>query len=135
MTIRKYTDYSEAEISALYAAVGWSAYTEKPDTLREAFRNSMIVLAAYEGEKLAGIIRVVGDGCTVVFIQDLLVHPEYQRRGIGSALLKSILDRYSRVRQIELVTDNTPGTVAFYRSMGFRELSGLNCCGFMKIQA
>ena len=73
MTIREYTDYSGAEITALYAAVGWSAYTEKPDTLREAFRNSMLVLAAWEDEKLTGIIRAVGDGCTVVFIQDLLV--------------------------------------------------------------
>ncbi len=135
MTIREYTDYSGAEITALYTAVGWSAYTEKPDTLREAFRNSMLVLAAWEGEKLTGIIRAVGDGCTVIFIQDLLVLPEYRRRGIGSALLKSVLDRYPRVRQIELVTDNTPGTVAFYRSLGFRELSGINCCGFMKIQS
>ena len=37
------------------------------------------------------------------------------------------------VRQIELFTDDTPETAAFYRSMGFRELTELGCRGFMKI--
>ena len=80
-----------------------------------------------------GIIRTVGDGYTVVFIQDLLVFPEHQRKGVGTALLKAILDRYSHVRQIQLATDNTSKTVGFYRSMGFRELSEIGCCGFMKV--
>ena len=59
--------------------------------------------------------------------------PDVLRRGIGSALLQAILDRYSHVRQIELATDNTPKTIAFYQSMGFREMSEIGCCGFMKI--
>ena len=92
----------------------------------------MLTLAAYEGENLLGIIRTVGDGHTIVFVQDILVFPEYQRKGIGSALLQAILDRYSHVRQIELTTDNTPKTIAFYKSMGFREMSEIDCCGFMK---
>ena len=92
----------------------------------------MLILTAYEGDQLLGIIRAVGDGYTVVFIQDILVFPEYQRKGIGSALLQAILDRYSHVRQIELATDNTPKTIAFYKSMGFRELSEIDCCCFMK---
>ena len=59
--------------------------------------------------------------------------PEHQRKGIGSALLQAILDRYSHVRQIELATDNTPKTIAFYRSMGFREMLEIGCCGFMRV--
>ena len=82
---------------------------------------------------MQGILRAVGDGETVVFVQDILVYPAQQRRGIGSALLRELLKRFASVRQIELMTDNTPKTLAFYHSMGFQELSELGCCGFMRI--
>ena len=55
-----------------------------------------------------------------------------ERKGIGTALIKEILERYKNVRQIELATDNTPKTVEFYKSMGFHEMSEYGCCGFMK---
>ena len=134
MEIREYTKYNEEEIFSLYAAVGWTAYTENISVLREGFRNSMLILAAYEGEELLGIIRTVGDGATIVFVQDILVFPDKQRQGIGTALLNAILDRYHNVRQIELATDNTPKTMAFYKAMGFSEMSEIGCCGFMKCQ-
>ena len=133
MEIRAYTEYNEAEILGLYASVGWTAYTDDPAALRNGFANSLLTLAAYEEAELAGLIRVVGDGHTIVFVQDILVRPQFQRRGIGSALLQAVLNRYAGVRQIELLTDDTPETVAFYRSMGFRELTELGCRGFMKI--
>lgn len=133
MEIREYRTYNEAEIMRLYASVGWTAYTDHPKVLRKGFENSMLTLAAYESEQLLGLIRAVGDGFTIVFVQDILVFPKYQRKGIGSALLKAILDRYSHVRQIELATDNTPKTIAFYQSMGFREMSEIGCCGFMRV--
>ena len=133
MEIREYKTYNEMEILHLYSSVGWTAYTDQPEVLRKGFESSMLTLAAYEGDQLLGIIRAVGDGYTVVFIQDILVFPEHQRQGVGSALLQAILGRYSHVRQIELATDNTPETIAFYKSMGFRELSEIGCCGFMRI--
>ncbi len=133
MEIRAYTEYNEAEILGLYASVGWTAYTDDPAALRNGFANSLLTLAAYEEAALAGLIRVVGDGHTIVFVQDILVRPQFQRRGIGSALLQAVLNRYAGVRQIELLTDDTPETAAFYRSMGFRELTELGCRGFMKI--
>ena len=132
MIICEYKQYAEQEILHLYASVGWTAYTDHPDVLRKGFENSMLTLAAYEDEQLLGIIRTVGDGHTIVFVQDILVFPEYQRKGVGSALLQAILDRYSHVRQIELATDNTPKTIAFYKSMGFCEISEIGCCCFMK---
>ena len=133
MIICEYMQYIEQEILPLYASVGWTAYTDHPEQLRKGFENSMLTLAAYEGNQLLGIIRAVGDGHTIVFVQDILVFPEHQRKGIGSALLQAILDRYSHVRQIELATDNTAKTIAFYKSMGFREMSEIGCCGFMRI--
>lgn len=124
MEIREYTSYKEEEILGLYAGVGWTAYTDHPETLKKGFENSMLTLAAYEGERLLGLIRTVGDGQTIVFIQDILVFPEYQRKGVGAALMRAVLDRYGHVRQIKLTTDNTPETIGFYTAMGFRELGG-----------
>ena len=133
MEIRAYMEYNEAEILDLYASVGWTAYTDDPAALRNGFANSLLTLVAYEEATLLGLIRVVGDGHTVVFVQDILVRPQFQRRGIGSALLQAVLNQYANVRQIELLTDDTPKTTAFYRSMGFKELTEIGCRGFMKI--
>ena len=132
MEIREYTDYREDEIQPLYDAVGWTAYTRDPAALRNGLVHSLLVLAAYEGDELLGVIRAVGDGFTIVFIQDVLVYPERQRQGVGTALVEAVLDRYGDVRQIELATDDNEKTKAFYRSMGFRTLSELGCCGFMR---
>ena len=133
MEIREYKIFNEAEILQLYQSVGWVAYTDHLEVLQKGFEKSMLTLAAYEGDQLLGIIRAVGDGHTIVFIQDILVFPEYQRKGIGTALLQAMLDRYSHVRQIELATDNMPKTISFYKSMGFREMSEIGCCGFMRM--
>ena len=132
MEIREYKEYNEEEILRLYKAVGWTAYTENIAASRKGYQNSMLTLAAYEGEELLGIIRAVGDGATIVFVQDTLVFPERQRQGIGTALLKAVLEKYQSVRQIELVTDNTPKTIAFYKSLGFYEMSEMGCLGFMR---
>lgn len=133
MVIKEYTDYSENEIVSLYSDVGWVAYTKDAELLCKAFANSLYTLAAYENGELLGIVRTVGYGCTIVFVQDILVFNKHQRKGVGSALLKAVLQKYSQVRQIELATDNTPKTVAFYRSMGFKEMSEVGCCGFIKM--
>ena len=133
MEIREYKIFNEAEILRLYRSVGWTAYTDHLEVLQKGFEKSMLTLAAYEGDQLLGIIRAVGDGHTIVFVQDILVFPEYQRKGIGTALLQAMLDRYSHVRQIELATDNTPKIIAFYKAMGFCEMSEIGCCGFMRI--
>ncbi len=132
MEIREYTEYREEEILRLYTAVGWTAYTDHPRALEQGFRHSLLVLAAYEGDELIGLIRAVGDGSTIVFIQDLLVDPAHRRQGIATALVRAVLARYPDVRQVELVTDNTPKTIAFYKSLGFTEFSEIGCCGFMR---
>lgn len=132
MEIREYKDYNKDEILRLYSEVGWTAYTNDMPVLEQGFKNSLLVLAAYENDELLGIIRAVGDGFTIVFVQDILVFPEKQRQGVGTALLKAVLDRYPDVRQIELTTDNTPETIAFYKSMGLSEFSEIGFCGFMR---
>ena len=132
MKIKEYTEFKKDEIWQLYTQVGWTVYTENMTALERGYKNSLLVLAAYENEELLGIVRVVGDGATIILVQDILVYPQKQRQGIGTSLLKAVLERYADVRQIQLVTDNTPKTVAFYQSLGFVEREKLGCCGFMR---
>ncbi|MBE6923206.1 MAG: GNAT family N-acetyltransferase [Ruminococcaceae bacterium] len=133
MDIKPYSQYDETQILPLYRAVGWSNYYNRPEMLKQAFAGSLCTLAAWENGRLIGLIRAVGDGYSSVLIQDILVYPEYQRRGIGTALMREMLARYAHVYQIQLATDNTEKTKAFYRSQGFRPMEELGCCGFMKI--
>ena len=128
--ISEYVDYNEQEILPLYESVGWRNYTQRPQMLKEAYAHSLKIYAAYVNDKLAGIIRVVGDGASVVFVQDLLVYPEYQRQGIGTALLKMIMEEYQNVYQMHLMTDNTEKTIAFYQSLGFMMDTDMNCRAF-----
>ena len=81
MEIRQYTAYDEAEIARLYADAGWTAYTRDLPALREGFARSLCVLAAYEDGELLGLLRAVGDGATIVYIQDILVFRSLRRRG------------------------------------------------------
>ena len=105
MELREYTDFNQEEILSLYTSVGWENYTRNPQMLERAYENSFLKIAAFEGKQLIGMVRVVGDGASVILIQDLLVHPEYQRKGIGSQLMRAVLERCEDVYQIELMTD------------------------------
>nr|WP_075574644.1 GNAT family N-acetyltransferase [Ezakiella massiliensis] len=134
MQIKEYTEFKFDEIKRLYTEVGWTAYTDDMGALEEGYKRSLKILAAYEADELLGIIRAVGDGYTIVFIQDILIFPERQGQGVGSALIKAMLDLYPNVRQIELATDNTEKTLAFYKSVGFTEYSEVGCCGFMRLK-
>ncbi len=132
MMIRDYTAYDEREILPLYASVGWTAYTDRPDVLQKGFEHSLLCLAAYEGDRMIGLVRAVGDGQTVVLIQDVLVRPEYQGRGVGRALLETALDRFRSVRQVQLLTDDRPETVAFYEALGFKPVNSFGCKAFLR---
>ena len=132
MTIREYDAYDEREILPLYASVGWTAYTDRPDVLRKGFENSLLCLAAYESDRMIGLVRAVGDGQTVVLVQDILVHPAYQRQGVGTRLMDAMLKRFPNVRQIQLLTDDTPKTVSFYESLGFKSVDAMGCKSYMR---
>ena len=133
MQIKELPAVDMAVILPLYASVGWTNYTDRPQMLRAALDNSLLTLGAYDGDKLVGLVRAVGDGYSVVFVQDILVLPEYQRRGIGTALLRAVKDRYPDVYQLELMTDNTEKTVAFYRSLGLTPAEEIGCRAFLKM--
>lgn len=113
---------SQEEALTLYDAVGWSAYTKDPARLASAISASFAVTTAREDGQLIGLARLVGDGLTIVYLQDILVSPQHQRRGIGRELLQQALAPYQEVRQKVLLTDDEPSQRAFYESVGFTEV-------------
>ncbi|MFY9679306.1 GNAT family N-acetyltransferase [Glutamicibacter protophormiae] len=113
------------ELLGLYDAVGWTAYTQDPQRLEAAIAASLSVVTARAAGRLVGLARIVGDGLTIAYLQDLLVAPEYQRAGVGSELFRLAFLPYDKVRQKVLITDDEPRQLAFYRSMGFSEIRDL----------
>ena len=101
------------DVLHLYQAVGWTNYTNQPQMLEQALSHSLTTYLARDGEEIVGLVRLVGDGFSSVFVQDLIVLPSYQRQGIGSNLMKEALADYKDAYQIQLATEQTEKTLVF----------------------
>ncbi|AIY00241.1 putative N-acetyltransferase, GNAT family [Arthrobacter sp. PAMC 25486] len=110
-----------ARLMDLYTSVGWSSYTDSPETLLAAVAGSSKVVSAWSGDQLVGLARVISDGASIWYLQDILVRPCFQRRGVGRTLVRHALEGYGGVRQKVLLTDDGTGQKAFYESLGFEE--------------
>ena len=129
---KKNDTISFEEIFPLYEAVGWTNYTSNPTMLKNALEHSLFLISARDEKgNLIGFLRAVGDGFSIVYIQDIIVLPEYQRQGIGTQLLRQTLEYFKEVYQMILTTDSELKTLAFYESNGFTALSKVGCTSFM----
>ncbi|WP_205032271.1 GNAT family N-acetyltransferase [Hwanghaeella grinnelliae] len=109
------------EIAALYLANGWSS-GQKPDLVRKALENSDgLVLARHRGQ-LIGLVYALSDGHLVVYYPHLIVHPDYQGKGVGKALMERIMQRYGDIHQQVLIADDH--AEPFYRKLGFTFADG-----------
>ena len=129
ITIRKQEIVKLEDVLHLYQAVGWTNYTNQPQMLEQALSHSLVIYLELDGDAVVGLIRLVGDGFSSVFVQDLIVLPSYQRQGIGRSLMKEALEDYKDAYQVQLVTEQTEKNVGFYRSLGFEALSIYDCIG------
>ena len=131
INITKETSVSIYDVLHLYQAVGWTNYTNQPQMLEQALSHSLATYLALDGDAVVGLVRLVGDGFSSVFVQDLIVLPTYQRQGIGSSLMKEALGDFKDAYQVQLATDHTEKTLGFYRSLGFETLSTYDCTGMI----
>ena len=129
--ITKETSVSLDDVLHLYQAVCWTNYTNQPQMLSQALSHSLAIYLARDGEEIVGLVRLIGDGFSSVFVQDLIVLPTYQRQGIGSTLMKQALSDYKDTYQIQLATEESEKTLGFYRSLGFETLSSFQCTGMI----
>jgi ribosomal protein S18 acetylase RimI-like enzyme len=75
----------------LNRSVGWGKVPYRP-SIEKALQNSLLCLCVFQHDKVLGFARVVGDRSICFYIQDLIIHPEYQQRGIGSSLMSSAME-------------------------------------------
>lgn len=81
---------SPAVLADLRQSVGWNRMERDlaDPRLRNAFH-----LCAFDDEHLVGYAAVVGNGVTDAYIQDVMVHPDCQRQGVGTQLMERVLAR------------------------------------------
>ena len=104
------------DIIALYRANGWSA-AGKPNELYNALMNSHTLVTAWDGDKLVGLGNAISDGYLVVYYPHLLVHPEYQGKGIGRKIFAKMQKKYAGFHMQMLVADGE--AIGFYKQLGF----------------
>lgn len=117
-----YKDIKElpcSKLHELFVSVGWS---EKmiPEFMLQNFNknfiNSTNVFSAWDEDCLVGCVRVLIDQMFRSIIYDLEVHPRYQKRGIGSELVKRCISLYPDSEWL-VETENANG---FYETLGFK---------------
>jgi ribosomal protein S18 acetylase RimI-like enzyme len=86
------------------------------DKVRRAFENSTVVCFAMDGPRLVGAARALSDHEYHATVYDVVVHPEYQRRGLGSRLMGEMLALLP-VWRVLLVADGD--AKRFYQRLGF----------------
>ena len=134
ISVRKQEVVKLENVLHLYQAVGWTNYTHQPKMLEKSLSHSLAIYLALDGEAIVGLVRLVGDGFSSVFVQDLIVLPSHQRQGIGSALMKEALGDFKEVYQIQLATEQTEKNLGFYRFLGFETLSTYDCTGMIWVE-
>ena len=123
MDITVVESVDRGELVSLYQSVGWGVYASDPDGLTGAIDGSTYVVTARHKGELIGLARGLSDDATIFYLQDILVRPEWQGLGVGTALLADCLRRYGHVRQKVLITDDEEKQHRFYRAMGYRDIA------------
>ena len=116
---------SVKELADLRESIGWNR-------MENEYKNSLLTsyyhIAVYEKEVLIGYIDCVSNGVTDAYIQDLMVHPDYQRRGIGTELM-TIMISYLKQKHIYMISVVFEENLKpFYEKFGFFNM----LCGQME---
>lgn len=110
--------FSEKELENLFLSVEWSS-GHYPDKLVRAMTHFETVYTAWDDDRLIGLISAMDDGVMTAYIHYVLVHPDYQHKGIGKQLVEHVKNKYKDYLRIALIayTDE----VGFYQSCGFQK--------------
>ena len=108
-----------AEYQRLRRLIGWAEVDEA--AVEIGLRSALFSVCLLEGDRIMGCGRVVGDGGIYFYLQDVIVHPDLQRRGLGrritDALMSYIASRAGRNSFVGLMA--AEGAAPFYASFGF----------------
>jgi len=109
-------DIKIEEIIELYKVNKWSS-AERPNELYNALLNSHSLITAWDGDKLIGLGNSISDGYLVVYYPHLLVHPNYQGKGIGQMIMEKMQEKYKDFHMQMLTADGK--AIGFYNKVGF----------------
>lgn len=118
-------------ILALYRAHGWIHATD-PGRLRTAIACSSASIVALDEDQVVGYARAMSDEAFAVYIADILVRPDRQRQGIGSALFQTLLDRYPVDVYHHQVLVSERGAEGFYRRHGLTPVGAYGLTAFIR---
>ena len=119
-TAIEYTDvkkFTQDQVERLFLSVGWVS-GKYPERLHKALLGSSTVLTAWDGERLAGLVRVLDDGEMMAYMHYVLVDPEYQGHGIAGHLVEMVKERYANYFYIEVMPEESRNA-SFYQKHGF----------------
>ncbi len=121
ISIRLVRAWNEEEIAFLYQAGGWWKEEYRTEDLRHLIRGSFVFAVAEDTTtgRAVGMGRIISDGVSDGYIQDLVVLPEYRVGGIGARIVAALVDRCleAGITWIGLIAE--PGTEKFYLPLGF----------------
>jgi GNAT superfamily N-acetyltransferase len=117
MLIRDTTDVPVDALLELYRHASW-AQERTAEGVAESLAGTYLLLTGWYGSRCVAMLRVISDGTYRAFIDDVIVHPEFQGRGWGRQIVEAAL-AHPRVRHVEHVNLFTQ-IPAFYEKFGFR---------------
>lgn len=88
--------------------------------VENVLKRSLVHVGAYENDRLVGIVNVAWDGGQHAFLLDTTVHPDVQRRGIATSLVRRAATLARERGAHWLHVDFEPHLEGFYRACGFR---------------
>lgn len=110
------------QIDNLTEAIGWGR--RGPEKWREILSKSSHVYSLWDGDKLVGMGRIVEDGAMCMFY-DIAVHPDYQRRGLGSQIMSNLIAQVKDKKYVSIglfTWEGDPTNVSFYEKFGFEKV-------------
>ncbi|HEY4287204.1 MAG TPA: GNAT family N-acetyltransferase [Puia sp.] len=90
MNIQYKTDQSPAaaEVIDLYRSAGLQRPTNDAERIDNMYRNSNLIVTAWDGPLLVGVSRALTDFHYCCYLSDLAIRKEYQKEGIGKQLVR-----------------------------------------------
>ncbi len=116
----RYTEekiFTQEQVQELFLSVNWVS-GNYPERLYKALINSSTVLTVWDDEKLVGLTRVLDDTQMLAQIHYVLVHPDYQGKGIAGSMIRHIKEKYKDFMYIEVMPEDK-NNVPFYEKQGF----------------
>lgn len=109
-----------ADFKALYDSTGWGSLERSSSFYAEALEGSWVCCAAYEDGALVGFGRVISDGRLHAYVNEMIVRPGHQGRGLGREILRRLLAQCQAAGITDIQLFAARGKAGFYAAQGFQ---------------